>query len=135
MGAFVYLPWPGSCSYSHVHKVLVVDDDAMIVELIALILEDEGIDVLTAGDGLEALRIAREEHPKLVLTDVMMSRMNGLELCRRLRGDPSTSATVVLLMTAVARINLSGCGAAGLILKPFDLGDLSDTVHRHLRAA
>ncbi len=62
----------------------------------------------------------------------MMPRMNGVELCRRLRGDPSTRDTVVLLMTAAGQMDLSGCGAAGQIRKPFDFEDLADTVHRHL---
>ena len=114
--------------------ILVVDDDVHIAEVIALFLEEEGLVVLTAGDGQEALMIAREERPRLVLTDVMMPRMDGIELCRRLHGDPTTRATVVLLMSAVVRRDLSGCGAAGLVHKPFGFEDLAETVHRHLDA-
>ena len=115
--------------------ILVVDDDIHIAEVIALFLEEEGLVVLTAGDGQEALRVARAEHPRLVLTDVMMPRMDGIELCRRLHGDPTTRATVVLLMSAAVVTDPSGCGAEGVLRKPFDLDALSQTVHRYLGAA
>ena len=116
-------------------KILVVDDEAGMTELIALMLDEEDVDVLTAGDGFEALGIARAQHPQLVLTDVMMPRMNGVELCRRLHEDPETRNTVVLLMTATEQFEMAECSAAGLIRKPFDLGSLSEIVHRHLVAA
>ena len=112
--------------------ILVVDDEAHIAQVIALLLAEEGLVVLTAGDGQEALTIALEEQPRLVLTDVMMPRMDGLELCRRLRDDPATSATVVLLMSAAVVTDPSGCGATGVIRKPFELDDLVMTVRRHL---
>lgn len=113
-------------------KVLVVDDDAHVLEVVVLLLEAEGLAVLTAGDGLEALTIAQKEQPRLVLADIMMPRMDGVELCSRLRGDPSTSAMVVLLMSAAPRADASGCGAAGVIQKPFDLEALAQAVHRYL---
>jgi two-component system alkaline phosphatase synthesis response regulator PhoP len=113
-------------------KILVVDDEAEIAELISMILGEEDLDVLTAGDGLEAFGIALEEHPRLVLRDVMMPRMDGVELCRRLQEASQIQDTVVLLMSAAGQIDLGECNAVGLIRKPFDLGDLSDTVHRQL---
>jgi DNA-binding response OmpR family regulator len=129
------MAWASPCVDGRVDKILVVDDEGHIADVVAMFLREEGLAVLTAGDGLEALEITREEHPRLVLTDVMMPRMDGVDLCRRLRDDPSTGAPVVLFMSAVMRIDLSGCGAAGLIRKPFDLDDLLDTVRRHLVAA
>jgi CheY-like chemotaxis protein len=116
-------------------KILVVDDESDMTELIALFLDEEDMDILTAGDGVEALNIALEEHPRLVLTDIMMPRMSGVELCRKLHEDPSTRGTVVLLMTAGGQIELGECNAVGLIRKPFDLRTLSETVHRYLGAA
>lgn len=115
--------------------MLVVDDDVHVLEVVALLLEAEGLAVLTAGDGLEALTIAQKEQPRLVLADIMMPRMDGVELCSRLQGDPSTSAMVVLLMSAAPRTDALGCGAVGVIHKPFDLEVLAETVHRYLGTA
>ena len=114
--------------------ILVVDDEAEMTDLIALFLAEDDLDVLTAGDGQEALTIALREHPQLVLTDVMMPRMGGVELCRRLQEDPGTRDTVVLLMTAAGQFEMGEWGAAGLLRKPFDMGRLSEIVHRHLSA-
>ena len=116
-------------------KVLVADDDAEILELIGMILGGDGVDILTAHDGLEALGIAREELPDLVLADIMMPRMGGLELTSHLREDPETRDTIVLLMSAARRVDVDASGAMGLIRKPFDIGDLIETVHRHLGSA
>ena len=115
--------------------ILVVDDETEMTQLIAMMLDEDELTVLTAGDGLEALTIARKEHPGLVLTDVMMPRMGGVELCRRLQEDPDTHGTVVLLMSAAGQIELGECSPVGLLRKPFDLDGLSETVHRHLGTA
>lgn len=112
--------------------ILVVDDEPKIADLIAMLLDEEGLEVLTAYDGQEALAIAREERPRLVLTDIMMPRMDGVELCRRLQGGPETRDIVVLLMSAARRGDPHEYGAAGLIRKPFELDDLIATVRRHL---
>jgi CheY-like chemotaxis protein len=118
-------------------KVLVVDDEPEMVELVSMVLDDGRVEILTAYDGLEALGIAREERPKLVLTDIIMPRMDGVDLCRQPQGDgdPITRGTVVLLMSAAQRMDLSGCGAVGFLRKPFDIHDLSGTVYRHLGSA
>lgn len=126
---------PVLCVYIGVNKVLVVDDELELVEIIAMALENDGVTVFTATDGLEALTIALEERPKLVLADIMMPHMDGVELCRRLREHPSTRETVVLLMSAGRRIDLGECGAVDLVRKPFILQDLLATVHRHLDTA
>jgi CheY-like chemotaxis protein len=70
--------------------------------LIAVVLNGEDVAVLTADDGLGALAIAREERTRLVLTD-MVPRMDSVELCRRLQGDPKIDGTLVLLMIAARR--------------------------------
>lgn len=115
--------------------VLVVDDEAEMVELVSMVLEDGEVDVLTANDGEQALEIVREEHPDLVLTDVMMPRMGGLELTDLMLRDPDTCDIIVLLMTAGRLPPWDTTGAAGMIQKPFDIGDLVETVHRHLGSA
>jgi CheY-like chemotaxis protein len=116
-------------------KVLVVDDETEIVELIWMILAGSGLDILTAHNGLEALEIVRQERPQLVLADIMMPRMSGLELATQLQENPETCDTVILLMSAARHVDLNASGARGLIRKPFDIRSLIDTVHRHLEIA
>ena len=67
------------------HRILVVDDDPNTTRLVRLYLQRDGHVVSTAADGLEALQIAREKHPDLIVLDIMMPKMDGVELCRVLR--------------------------------------------------
>ncbi len=112
--------------------VLIVDDEAEIVDLLSMVLEDDWLTLLTAYDGEQALAIVRAQHPDLVLTDIMMPRLNGRELCEAIRADPSVSDTVIIVMSAVKRIELYECGANELIRKPFDVLAVSETVQRYL---
>lgn len=116
-------------------KVLIVDDEAEIVELISMVLEDDQLDVFVAYDGEQALTVIHEQRPDLVLTDIMMPRLDGRELCRIIKADPSTSATAVILMSAIHRIDRGECGADELIRKPFDILSVTQTVNRFLAAA
>ena len=79
-------------------KVLVVDDDAKTVELVKLYLNRDGYRVLTAGDGNEALRLARENHPDLIVLDLMLPGISGLEVCRILREE---SDVPIIMLTAL----------------------------------
>ena len=116
-------------------KVLIVDDEPDIVDLVALILDDEELDVLVAYDGEQALDIVREQHPDLLLTDIMMPRLDGRELCTRLKSEPSTSDTRVILMSAMHIMDPGCCGADALIRKPFDISLVSATVEQLLSTA
>jgi len=78
-------------------KVLVVDDDVKTVELVKLYLNRDGYRVLTAYDGTEALRLAREGHPDLIVLDLMLPGIDGLEICRTLRGE---SDVPIIMLTA-----------------------------------
>lgn len=80
--------------------VLLVDDEPDLVELLGYALEREGFRVLTARDGLEGLRVAEAEHPDLIVLDIMMPRMDGVELCERLREDAALRLTPILMLTA-----------------------------------
>lgn len=117
---------PGS-----VEVVLVVDDEAAIALVLADALGEEGLHTLVAHDGREALEAVRAHRPRLVLTDVMMPRMDGRALCREIRADPVLSGTKVVFVTAV-RVDPAECGADGLIRKPFDVDEVVDTVERLL---
>ena len=79
--------------------ILVVDDNHSMVRTIEALLQKEGFEVLTAFDGLEGLRKAREEKPNLIVLDIVMPRMDGYEVCRLLQDKPDTAAIPVLMLT------------------------------------
>ena len=114
--------------------MLVVDDEAEMLELISILLEGADLTLLSARDGREALSIIREERPDLVLTDVMMPRLDGCELCKLIKSDPSTRGTTVVLMSAANRLESCGCEADEVIAKPFDTREITRTVSRLLVA-
>ena len=81
-------------------RILIVDDEEDIVDLLAYNLEREGYEPLVARDGIEALDRAAAEHPDLIVLDVMMPRLDGIETCRRLREDALLRKTPILMLTA-----------------------------------
>jgi CheY-like chemotaxis protein len=115
-------------------RVLVVDDEAVIRQLIAINLELEGFEVHEAVDGLDALAKARELDPDVVTLDVMMPGLDGITTARRLRSDPLTSRARIVLISARTRpADLergSDAGADEYVTKPFDPDDLVAAVRR-----
>jgi len=104
-------------------RVLVVDDEVYILQILEFSLEMEGFDVATAQNGEEAIAQALENPPDLVVLDIMMPRMDGYEACRRLKTDPRTQNTPVILLSAKGRsidqeIGFEA-GAEEYITKPF----------------
>src|SRR5436190_16405886 len=83
--------------------VLVVDDDPVIQKLLQVNFEMEGYAVITASDGLEGLEMARQERPDAIVLDVMMPKMDGLEVARTLKADESTRSIPILLLSAKAQ--------------------------------
>ena len=81
-------------------KVLVVDDEIHIVHVVAIKLRNNGYEVMTAGDGAEAFKIACEEKPDIIVTDFQMPVMSGLELVEKLRGSEETREIPVIMLTA-----------------------------------
>lgn len=119
-------------------KVLVVDDERDLVDILAFNLRREQFDVLTAADGETAIEIARRDLPDLIILDLMLPGIGGLEVCRRLRGEPRTSQIPILMLTAKgeetdAVIGLSQ-GADDYVRKPFGVKELMARVAAHLRA-
>ena len=118
-------------------RVLVVDDDADIARFIEINLRLEGYEVQTACDGVEALAKITELQPDLVLLDVMMPRVDGVQLCRQLRADPATANLPVIMLTAktLSADKVVGltAGADDYIIKPFDILELVARVRSTLR--
>ena len=109
-------------------SVLVVDDEPRNVMLLHALLESRGYTVWTASDGEQGLALAREQSPDVVLLDVMMPRLNGFDVCRRLKAEPKTAMIPVLLVTSLDaredRLQGMGAGANDFITKPIDSGEL-----------
>lgn len=81
-------------------KILIVDDEPDILEFLKYNLTKEGFIVLTATDGEEGIKLAEREHPQLVILDIMMPKMDGVEVCRYLRSKPEFSKTLIAFLTA-----------------------------------
>lgn len=84
-------------------RILLVEDDPSAIRLVSYTLEGEGYEVLTASNGLEGLRKAREDKPDLLVLDVMLPGLDGFEVCRRLRADAETAKLPVLMLSAKAQ--------------------------------
>ena len=120
-------------------RILVVDDEPDVVELIGFNLRRQGYDVVAAHNGLDGLLKARRLQPDLVVLDVMMDGMDGLSVCEILRTQPSTKTIPVIIVTAaageMARYNGYAAGAADFVTKPFSPSELVRKVGRLLKAA
>src|SRR3954466_7814724 len=117
--------------------VLVIDDEKDLLELVRYNLEKEHLDVITASDGREGLEIGLKHKPDLVLLDLMMPGMTGLEVCKQLRGDARTSRVPIIMLTAKAaetdKIVGLEMGADDYITKPFSVRELIARVRAVLR--
>ncbi len=111
------------------HGVLIVDDDEFIRKLIATTLEDVSeFQLHEAGDGVEALEVARRERPSLVFLDVDMPRLNGIDACRQMREDSATRDLTIVMLTAAhgdsVETEAEQAGADLFLTKPFSPLDL-----------
>ena len=115
-------------------RVLIVDDDQKTVELVKLYLNRDGYRVLTAYDGIEALRQAREGYPDLIVLDLMLPGMDGLEVCRTLRQE-SDVPIIMLTAKTTEQDKLTGLdlGADDYVTKPFSPKELAARVRALLR--
>jgi len=117
--------------------ILIVDDNATNMKLVRILLASEGYDVRTAADAEEALNVLKEFYPRLILMDVQLPGIDGLELTRRLKSDPATQDIMILGLTAYAmkgdkeRIIAAGCD--GYIPKPIDTRTLPELVAGYLQ--
>ena len=115
-------------------RILICDDDPVILRLLEVNLELEGYDVLTANHGEEAFEIASRELPDLVILDIMMPRLDGYQTCQKLKAQSSTEQIPVVFLSAKAQASDiekgKSFGVSDYLTKPFDPNDLLDVVER-----
>lgn len=119
-------------------KVLIVDDDVNITDILRRVLARPGRRVIVANDSREGYKTAVDEHPDLVILDVMMPGMSGRDVCWALRAEPSTRDTPIMMLSALnePEDEVTGLqsGADTYASKPFDPGELSARVDGLLKA-
>ena len=119
-------------------RILIVDDEPNIVISLEYLMRRAGYDVAVAADGESALGAVAEAPPDLVILDVMLPKVNGFEVCRRLRADPRWSGIKILMLTAKGRETEVArgveVGADAYVTKPFSTRDLVAQIEVMLRA-
>ncbi len=117
-------------------KILIVDDEKQLVSLVSLHMKMSGYEVLSANDGEEALSIIKEERPDLIILDLMLPKIDGWEVCKRLRAESRMGNIPVIMLTARSESadKLKGfeCGADDYVTKPFSPRELVARVKRVL---
>lgn len=120
-------------------EILIVDDHPTNLKFMRILLAAEGFNVRTATDAEEVLRALESSHPRLILMDIQLPGMDGLELTRRLKADPATGDIVILALTAYAmkgddqRARAAGCD--GYIAKPIDTQALRGIIAGYLQGS
>jgi len=114
-------------------KVLIVDDNLQNLELLEAYMDDvHEVDVLTATNGLDALQKVAESAPDLILLDIMMPKMSGFEVCKKIKTDPKTRDIIVIMVTALNETSdierAAECGSDDYLAKPIDRKALIDQV-------
>jgi len=115
-------------------KILVVDDDLNICELLRLYIEKEGFNVVTANDGMEALKLFEKENPELIMLDIMLPGLDGWQVCREIR---KTSQCPIIMLTAKGEVfdKVLGLelGADDYVVKPFEAKEVVARIRAVLR--
>jgi CheY-like chemotaxis protein len=130
-------PDPNTDTFLPQSTVLIVDDNAQNVELLQAFLESLPVKLVTASDGLEALAKVAEHKPDLILLDIMMPKMSGFQVCKRIKGDPKTRDIQVLMVTALNELGdieqATECGTDDFVSKPVNKFELLTRVKSLLR--
>ena len=117
--------------------VLIVEDNAQNLELLEVYMEGlADVRVVTATNGLEAIRKVAEDQPDLILLDIMMPKMSGFEVCKRVKADPNTRDIIVIMVTALNETSdierAAECGSDDYLSKPIDRASMVDLVRKLL---
>lgn len=124
-------------SFLPASTVLIVDDNQQNVELLQAFLEALPVKIITAADGVEALEKVAQYNPDLILLDIMMPRMSGFQVCRKLKNDPKTRDIQILMVTALNEFGdieqASECGTDDFVSKPVNKFELLTRVKSLLR--
>src|SRR5271169_5533895 len=130
-------PDPNTDTFLPQSTVLIVDDNAQNVELMQAFLESLPVKLVTAADGVEALAKVAEHNPDLILLDIMMPKMSGFQVCKRIKGDPKTRDIQVLMVTALNELGdieqATECGTDDFVSKPVNKFELLTRVKSLLR--
>ena len=112
------------------HKILVVDDELEIRNLLSQFITEEGYEVILASNGEEAIELAERENPQVILLDIMMPGIDGIETCKRLKAEEKTRFIPVIMATALwdKYTEAIDAGAEDFVTKPFNLTELSHRV-------
>ena len=117
-------------------KILIVDDEKDIVETLSFMLQAKGYEIISAYDGEEGLKLAKEEKPDLIILDVMMPKINGYKICRLLKYDAKYKNIPIIMVTARSQDNdkLIGeeTGANEYITKPFEFSDVLNVINTQI---
>jgi len=118
-------------------RILSVEDNPALAELMRTFLESEGFEVLEAGDGETAVRMAADEHPDLILMDLQLPGISGFEATRRIRSRYGLARTPIVAVTGFAMemdaASAYAVGCDAYVTKPYDLDKLRETIQRYLK--
>ncbi len=116
-------------------KILVAEDDKAILEVVKIILQDGGYEVIAIEHGEQVIKTVHKEQPHVVLLDIWMAGHDGGEIAKKLKNDEKTRHTPVIMISANNETEkiAKEVGANGFIQKPFNIDDLLSTVQKHLK--
>ena len=106
-------------------KILVVDDDKVALTMLQMLLARAGHEVVSAKDGAEGYELAQKNKPDLLISDMLLPKIDGMDLCRKIKGNPELNKMKIILITAVYKgmpfkFEAKDCGADDLVNKPID---------------
>ena len=120
-----------------IHKIVVIDDDPVTLTMLTKLLAQEDVQVFSSPDGLKGWELIQKERPDLVISDLLVPHVDGLELAQRIKNHPALGSTMIILMSAVYkgiyhRDDIQASGANDFIAKPIDTKILREKISRLL---